>query len=94
MPKDSKNNVDKYKDAFDLIEQVCNGYRTTIKISYGVGKIVNKRSRKWIVRVLEKEFISDKPLEAIGEAFKVILSANGRTDLLPTSADNQINQTK
>lgn len=74
---------EKYKDAFDLIQQLCDGYQTTIKITYGVRKIISKRNRKWVVETMGQSFISDNPLEAIGQAFKVILAVNGRYDLLP-----------
>lgn len=79
----------KYKDAFDLIEQLCEGYRVHFTIKYMVSKITSKYNRMWVVQTMGRSFVSEDPLKAISEAFKLILNANGRGDLLPKNEENE-----
>lgn len=74
--KPTKKIDNRYKDAFDIVESLCQQYKTTIRMSYGVKKNASIRSRVWIVQVMENEFIHENPLKALGKAFEMILAAN------------------
>jgi hypothetical protein len=83
--------IQKYRDAFDLIQQLCEAYKVHITIKYGVSKITSRHNRKWLAQTMGKSFTNEDPLKAISEVFKLILSAHGRNDLLPKQEEPLLN---